>query len=342
MQGPRKPPGRRLGAFSKTRKASHLAELLAHSFIYLFLDGIGLAPAGPANPFTPTGPVLRDPMPFLAGLLGTPLLAGSEIYTPDILLKPIDATLGMPGRPQSATGQTALYTGRNAPAFLGRHLTGFANGSLRILIEESGLFKQVLALGGRATSANLYTPAYFEAIENRKLRYSVGALLNLTSGVPFRMPVDYAREEALFWDITNRYSRSRGFELPLISPQEAGRRLARLANGYDVTLFESYLPDFAGHSQDMDRAREILREVDGLIEGIMGHKNPRTSLIICSDHGNLENLSFRLHTLNPVPLIVLGPSASAFARVENIMGLTPVIVEQIKLSLPDSSNLPQN
>lgn len=319
--------------FKQDKEGNPLTGLLTHRFIYLFLDGIGLAPPGPDNPFTPTGPDLLDPLPFLTGLLGRPLLAGPEIHNQNVLLKPVDAILGVPGRPQSATGQTALYTGRNAPAFLGRHLTGFANGSLRILIEESGLFKQVLALGGRATAANLYTPAYFEAIENRKLRYSVGALLNLTSGVPFRMPVDYAREEALFWDITNRYSSSRGFDLPLISPHEAGHRLARLAEGYDVTLFESYLPDFAGHSQDMARAREVLREVDGLVEGIMEFKNPRTSLVICSDHGNLENLGSRLHTLNPVPLLVLGPAAPAFAQVETIMGLTPVIVEQIKLSL---------
>lgn len=318
--------------------------LAVHRFIYLFLDGIGLAPAGPDNPFTPASVDSSDPMPFLSRLLGRPLLEGPEIHLPELLLKPVDATLGVPGRPQSATGQTALYTGRNAPAFLGRHLTGFANGSLRILLEESGLFKQVLALGGRPTAANLYTEGYFEAIENRKIRYSVGALLNMTSGVPFRMPDDYDRGEALFWDITNRYSSMRGFPTPLITPQEAGRRLAHLAGQYDVTLFESYLPDYAGHSQDMLRAREILGEVDGLIEGVMTHKDARTSLVICSDHGNMENLGTKLHTLNPVPLLVLGPAAPAFAQVQNIMGLTPVIVEQIKHSLesPGPASSAQN
>ncbi|MDB5078689.1 MAG: hypothetical protein JWP00_613 [Chloroflexi bacterium] len=320
-------------AINTTRKALQLSALLPHHFIYLFLDGIGLAPAGPDNPFAPVGPDSLDPMPFLNGVLGTPLLAGPEIHTSEVLFKPVDATLGVPGRPQSATGQAALYTGRNAPAFLGRHLTGFANGSLRILLEESGMFKQILALGGRATAANLYTPAYFQAIENRKLRYSVGALLNITAGVPFRMPEDYERGEALFWDITNRYSSSRGFELPIIAPQEAGRRLARLAEGYEVTLFESYLPDYAGHAQDMDRAREVLREVDGLIEGIMLYKSPGTTLVICSDHGNIEYLGSRLHTLNPVPLLVFGPAAPAFGGVETIMGLVPVIVDQLKLTI---------
>ncbi len=310
---------------------------MAHHFIYLFLDGVGLTEAGPYNPLAPyvleeTGPSLQ-PMPFLATRLGGPLLAGPEIVRPDILFKPIDASLGVPGRPQSATGQTALYTGRNAPAWLGRHLTGFANGSLRVLLEESGLFKQVLALGGTATSANLYTPGYFEAIEQRKLRYSVGALLNMTAEVPFRMPADYERGEALFWDITNHYSSHRDYPQPYLDPKEAGARLARLAQSYNVTLFECYLPDFAGHAQDMTKAREVLADVDGLIEGILTNMQADTSLIISSDHGNIENLETKLHTLNPVPLLVFGPTAPLFASVGDIMGITPTIVAQLQQDL---------
>ncbi len=291
--------------------------------------------AGPENPLGPyfddsTGrPV--EPMPYLAARLGGPLLAGLEIARADLLLKPVDARLGVPGRPQSATGQTALYTGRNAPAFLGRHLTGFANGSLRILLEESSLFKQVQALGGRATSANLYTPGYFAAIEQRKLRYSVGALLNITAEVPFRMPADYELGKAISWDITNRYSSRRGYPLTHLEPWEAGARLARLAGQYAVTLFECYLPDFAGHSREMAQAREVLSDVDGLIEGIVANMEAATSLVICSDHGNIEDLNSKLHTLNPVPLLVLGPAALAFDSVEDIMGLTPVIVKQLSL-----------
>ncbi len=261
------------------------------------------------------------------------MLAGLEVDRAGLLFKPIDATLGIEGLPQSATGQTTLYTGRNASAFMGRHLTGFANGSLKILIQESGLFKQIIEAGGTATAANLYTPAYFEAIEKRKLRYSVGALLNLTANVPFRMPEDYERGEALFWDITNQFIYERSTEYPRIAPQEAGSRLARLGQKYNVTLFESYLPDFAGHSMDLAKAREVLQIVDSFIEGILSEKAPDTTLIISSDHGNIEDLSRKNHTFNPVPLLVIGPQAAAFREVESIMGITPVIVEQVKLTL---------
>lgn len=307
---------------------------MKHHFIYLFLDGVGLAPAAAENPFAPYHPngngKTVEPMPYLAARLGSSLLAGVEISRPDMLLRPVDASLGVPGRPQSATGQAALYTGRNAPAFLGRHLTGFANGSLRILLEESSLFKQVKAAGGSVTSANLYTPGYFAALEQRLIRYSVGALLNLTAEVAFRSPEDYERGEALFWDITNRYAGQRDYQPSYLEPLEAGARLARLGEQHDVTLFECYLPDFAGHNMDMAQAHEVLADVDGLIEGILQSMSAETSLVICSDHGNIENLAVKLHTLNPVPLLVFGPAAPLFAEVENIIGLTPVMVEQVK------------
>jgi hypothetical protein len=37
----------------------------------------------------------------------------------------LDASLCVPGLPQSATGQAALLTGLNAPELMGRHIEGF-------------------------------------------------------------------------------------------------------------------------------------------------------------------------------------------------------------------------
>lgn len=308
-----------------TKSAAH--------FIFLFLDGVGLAAGGPTNPLTPfvpeTNSLLKSPTPYLTERLGTPLLANLNKAEATLLAKPLDANLGVAGYPQSATGQTTLYTGRNAPEFLGRHLPGFANGSLRILIEESGLFRQVLQKGGRVTSANLYSDGYFAALEARKIRYSVGALLSLTSGVRFRMPEDYERGEALFWDITGRYLPERNLQLEQLSPYAAGTRLAGLANDHEVTLFECYLPDFAGHSRDIEQARQVLADVDGLIQGTLENMADNVTLVISSDHGNIEDISIKNHTRNPVPLLVFGPTAPAFVSAQSIMDITPLIVEQI-------------
>jgi 2,3-bisphosphoglycerate-independent phosphoglycerate mutase len=290
-------------------------------FIFLFLDGVGLGAETPTNPLA-----WSAQFPFVSDLLGTPLLTGREVSTPHKLLKPIDARLGVPGLPQSATGQTALYTGCNAPEFRGQHQTGFANGSLRQLIEAHGLFKQVLNLGHTATLANLYSPQYFYGLANRRIRYSVGTLLNLTAGLPFRMQAEYEAEEALFWDITGDLAQHRGIAAPPISPQLAGQRLARLSRHYTVTLFESYLTDFAGHSQDPEQAAQVLQRVDQFLESLVTAIDDHTTLVISSDHGNLEDLSTKRHTLNPVPLIAVGPQAQAFASVQDITGITPAIL----------------
>ncbi|MBD2256997.1 metalloenzyme [Pseudanabaena sp. FACHB-2040] len=294
------------------------------SFIFLFLDGVGLAPASAQNPLA-----AANAIPYLTSLLGMPLIQGCDQQTPTLLCKPIDACLGVPGLPQSATGQTSLYTGRNAPEFRGQHQTGFANGSLRPLIEEWGLFKRVLQLGGTATMANLYSPQYFEAIANRRVRYSVGTLLTLTAGLPFRMQYEYEQGEAIFWDITGDFARYRGIAAAPITPQEAGKRLATLGGQYTVTLFESYLTDFAGHDQDIDQAVRVLQLVDAFLESVITHLPSHVTLVVSSDHGNLEDLSTKKHTLNPVPLLVVGKAAAAFQSVTDLTGITPTILSLV-------------
>ncbi|MEM9003723.1 MAG: hypothetical protein AAGE59_09395 [Cyanobacteria bacterium P01_F01_bin.86] len=309
-------------------------------FILLFLDGVGLGRSQPQNP-------LADPQntPFLSHLLGTSLVIDSRFNTTDsvlptssvsaelwidragLLAKPIDACLGVPGYPQSATGQTTLYTGQNAAKFRGQHQTAFANGSLRQLIEAHGIFKQVLALGGTATLANLYSPAYFEAIAQRRIRYAVGTLLNLTAQLPFRMQAEYEQGEAIFWDITGEQAYYRGIAEAPITASEAGKRLALLGARHTITLFECFLTDFAGHAQDWVQAIVVLRCVDAFIQSVVEHLAPHTTLVITSDHGNLEDLATKCHTLNPVPLIAIGPDASAFRTAIDLTQVTPLILK---------------
>lgn len=294
---------------------------MSAQFIFLFLDGVGLAGAYPDNPFT-----VDKVTPFLSQVLNGQLTQ-RRVRAANLLFQPIDAGLGIPGLPQSATGQTALYTGCNAPAFLERHLSAFANGSLRTLIEAKGIFKQVLALGGTVTHANFYPPAYFQAIAQRRTRYSVGTLLALTAGVPFRMSEAYCRGEAIYWDITGDRLRDRGVEVPIITPQQAGQRLARMGSQHHLTLFECYLPDYAGHCQDKAQALQVITLVDAFIESVVVNLSPQTTLVVSSDHGNIEDLSCKSHTLNPVPLIVVGPQAAAFKDIQTITGITPKMVE---------------
>ena len=298
------------------------------SFLLVFLDGVGLGKPGANNPLSHL-----ESMPFLNGYLGQKLLTGAALQQETVMLKPIDATLGVEGLLQSASVQTTIDSGQNAAKFLGRQQSRFANGSLRKLIDGYGLFAQALALGRTATLANAYSPSYFYAITNRKRRYSVCTLLNLSAGLTFRMQYEYEQGEAIFWDIVGavppaRNTRSlsdKGARLP-ISPAVAGERLAKLSGRYGVTLFECYLTDYAGHARDFAQAVRCLQGVDAFLESAIAHLPAHVTLIMVSDHGNIEDLSTKRHTLNQVPLLAVGPQAIAFSQIVDLTGITPQIL----------------
>ncbi len=87
--------------------------------LLLFIDGIGLAPAGVTNPLSVVD------MPAVRALLGGPLTLEQVQEREGLVLVPLDATLGVPGLPQSGTGQTALFAGENGAVILGHHVPAF-------------------------------------------------------------------------------------------------------------------------------------------------------------------------------------------------------------------------
>ena len=57
-------------------------------------------------------------------------------------------------------------------------------------------------------------------------------------------------------------------------------------------------------------------------------KLTRTTVILTSDHGNIEDLSIRNHTLNQVPTLAWGAGREHVrARVRSLADITPVIIE---------------
>ncbi|MDO9170716.1 MAG: hypothetical protein Q7W29_02680, partial [bacterium] len=54
---------------------------------------------------------------------------------------------------------------------------------------------------------------------------------------------------------------------------------------------------------------------------------PETLVLLTSDHGNLEDLSTRSHTRNPVPLLAWGPGAATLlARCTRLDEVTPALL----------------
>ena len=68
-----------------------------------------------------------------------------------------------------------------------------------------------------------------------------------------------------------------------------------------------------------------------MIRGVLNGIDLRqTSVILTSDHGNIEDLSTRNHTLNKVPTIVWGADKVRIAeRIKSLADITPAIVETL-------------
>jgi len=298
------------------------------SVLFIFLDGVGLGADDPSNPLA------TAPMPCVRDLLGGPLVAGRVVDQPGVLLRPLDATLGVAGPPQSATGQTALFTGVNAAACLGEHLSAYPNGPLKAFIDEHSILKRVTEAGGRATFANAYGPAYFERVARGTAHHSATTLCVLAAGLPFRTRDDLERGEAVYWDITNQYFGWRhGVPIPTVAPAEAGRRLAALAGQHDLTLYESFLTDIVAHRGTADDVQATLATLDEFLGGVLAHRPAHVTLVLSSDHGHLESAGQGGHTRNPVPLLVVGPGCEYFRQARSITDVAPVILAWLGCNL---------
>ncbi|MFQ5943408.1 MAG: peptidase [Anaerolineales bacterium] len=300
--------------------------------LFLFLDGVGLGPDDPErNPFS-----IAD-MPNLVGILeGRRLVDGSAPFEGQrATLLAVDARLGVEGAPQSATGQAALLTGENVPSRVGEHYGPKPNPAVAEIVRRDNLFKQVLDRGGSAALLNGYPPRYFEAIESGVRLYSSIPLAATSAGLDLMTVEDMQNGRAFSADFTGAgWSEQPGFPaIPRYDPAQAGRQLARAAEAYDLAWFDFWPSDFAGHRGKMVDAISLLENLDAVLGGLFEAWEERSDLLVMSsDHGNLEDLSQRGHTLNPVPALLVGPLAARqqfVSELDNLASFAPAILTSL-------------
>ncbi|MBC6948837.1 hypothetical protein DWB58_12980, partial [candidate division KSB1 bacterium] len=217
---------------------------------------------------------------------------------------PTRVDMEVPGLPQSATGQTALFTGQNAAAAAGRHVSALPTLTLRRMLDDASLFKRVAALGKKGVFANALSQQYFE---RRGERVSASTRALLAGGFPWLTMDDLRAGRAVSHDLTNQFLRDMGEEAPLRTPAASAKILVDLSRQADFTLFEFFMTDMAGHSRNLEDAKTVVERLDILLETILTHTDlQQTVVVLTSDHGNFEDFSVKTHTKNLVPTCFWG------------------------------------
>lgn len=288
--------------------------------IFLFIDGLGMGSSDPK-----VNPVYAAKSHFLAGLM-----ENARFYA--------DASMGVEGLPQSATGQTAIFTGVNASKVLNRHMSGQPTASLKKIIARDNLFCHLQKMKLAVSSANVYRDEYLQKMmdsRDRRNRPSVTSVMCMAAHVPFRTWESFRNNTGVYHDITGDILRESGYDISPVSPMLAAQNLHTISRNYDLTLFEYFMTDIKGHKADITEATAIIDRLNEFLEALLGLMDlTEDILIITSDHGNIEDMTVKTHTMNKVPVIILGDKAKELnTPVLSLVDIMPMTIELFKRNM---------
>lgn len=304
------------------------------SVIILFIDGVGLGEEADYNPW------YTEPTPNLNGLLaGRNLVAqAAGRASENCLLLAADATLGVAGLPQSATGQATIFTGRNAPLAMNRHQSGLPFRRLREWVEKENLYRSAQEKGFAATFANSYTPEFFDLPTTRRGWVSVSTCAIRSTGQPLRMLDELRAGRAVYHDLTRRFLAKKRDDIEEILPETAAEHLFSLTGDYDLVVHEFFLSDLAGHRQDRDGMVWVTACYDAFVGAVINRMQEKDLLLLVSDHGNSEDLRVKTHTLNRVPLLAVTSDIDFLDKMErqrkswDLTHITPLALQWLETS----------
>jgi hypothetical protein len=222
-----------------------------------------------------------------------------------------------------------LLTGRNVPAEVGQHYGPKPTPQIASILKSGNIFATVQAAGGAVVFLNPFPPQFFAGVASGRRLLSAIPLAAQSAGLCLLTRADLLAGRAVSPDFTGEAWRDRlgDSEMPVLSLRGAGARLARLAQNHALAFFEHWPTDLIGHRQEFPQAIEILERFDLVVAGLLEVWDWTAGLIlITSDHGNMEDLAVRSHTLNPVPTIIIGRDHAWLApRVRNLTDIAPAV-----------------
>jgi len=241
----------------------------------------------------------------------------------------LDACLSVNGLPQSATGQSTIYTGKNAAKLIGKHLFGFPNEKLKELLIKQSVFVELKSLGYCCKFINAFRPVFFTSPELfNNVRLSVTSEMNRAVELSFCSIKDIKNKKALYHEFTNNELIEKGFQLPRFDYKTASKVLIDQSKEYDLILYEYFLTDKAGHSKNMKYAISEINRIESLIYAVLEKtEGTNTSIIVCSDHGNIEDLRSRSHTYNPAYFAVW--TKKNIQKLSSLMDIYALIIKLV-------------
>lgn len=296
-----------------------------HSTIMIFMDGVGIGKKDyENNPFFKYG--FKTFSEIFGGI---PDLDKQKLKGENSFLFPVDASMDVPDIPLSGTGQTSIFCGVNAPKIIGKHFGPYPYSTLVPVIEEKNIFREFIKRRKKVFFANAYPKVFFEYVNSGRRRLSVTILSCILTGIRLNKIDDLRRARALSAEIDNRRLVERlNYKLPIIKPETAAKRLLHIGSQNHFTLFEIFHTDHLGHGRNSELLEYTIKVLDRFLYYVMTNLTKDTTLVICSDHGNFEDLSIKMHTLNPAIGITAGKNAEFLSeRIKKLYDIKPAILE---------------
>lgn len=128
----------------------------------------------------------------------------------------------------------------------------------------------------------------------------------------------------------------------MAAPEVSAKLVAAIHEGYDLIVVNFANPDMVGHTGDLAACIRACEAVDtGLGAALEALAQVGGAMLLTADHGNCEMLidaatggAHTAHTLNPVPVALIGGPKGAGLRAGRLADVAPTILALMGLGQP--------